>query len=247
MSKNINRYCVYEYYESEDAKNPYYVGEGVTNSRPYGRHRVASTLTNQLKERPHRFSEKLTEIIKSGDLVPKDLLLIKIVKKDLTKMEACLEETKLIERYGRITKLICYPEYSLVNIQPGFDKYMLKLLKKNPDIIGRLNEAYELAIEKDNKTYRIESSDDAYRLLENYSGIDLFGNRIVEEYKEQKERIRKEKKQKKKQKTTVNRRKKLNFHLNHSIEHAKKYPHEEYTNHQIKLIEKLYGLIKKVK
>ena len=243
MSKNINRYCVYEYYESEDAKNPYYVGEGVTDSRPYKRHPVTATLKRKVKEQPHRFSEKVTEIIKSGDLVPKDLLMIKIVKKDLTKMESCLEETKLIKKYGRLTKLIWNEENSLVNVQPGFDENMMEMIRLNPNLISKLNKAYELALEKDNKTYSIQSSLDAQRLLENYGTKEFFEYMVREE----KEQRKKQKKQRKKQKNTVNRRKQLNKHLKYTIEHAKKYPHEKFTKHQIKLIEKLYGLIKKVK
>ena len=238
--KDPNRHCVYEYYESKEAKQPYYVGEGVVYSRPYKKHRVVSSLKEQVRTRPHRFSEKLKEIIRSGDLVPKDESLIKIVKIDLTKMEAHLEETKLIKKYGRITKLFCDEKNSLVNIQPGFDMDLMREIKRHPSIIDDLNEAYELAIKKDDKFYSIESYDDAHRLLHKYGKYNIHRpySRLNGKIQEHLEVI---KPKVKKQKTSAKQRKKLNKNLKDSVEQARKM--KEFTGHQGKLITELWEML----
>jgi len=160
------KYCVYEYYEDENATQPYYVGEGVTNSRPYEHHPPTKGVIERAEKCGNRISSNLKQIIKSGNITPKDKSLIKIVKKNLTKMEALYGESKLIKKYRRLLMpVIPNKNASLLNWDGGFDDDLLRLFQHQPDTVEKLNEAYETALRETKKNYTIRTYRDHERLL----------------------------------------------------------------------------------
>lgn len=224
------RYCVYEYYESAEAikwNRPYYVGQGVTTTRPYQSHRITKTLERKLKDVPHRFSEKLKEVIKSGDITPKDSSLIKVVKKDLTKMEALIEESRLIRYYGRLTSLLPNSDSLLVNCQSGFDKYLMHMVRYQPEYFIKLNEAWENALQS-GKTYKVTTYEESKQLLKEFGSLDE--NKTIKEF---------EKKNQYKNRKSSN--KGLNKKLTETIKLAKKL--KVFTPHHVNLMEELVSII----
>lgn len=129
-----DRVCYLYFQSEEDKKNdrPYYVGEG-HKMRPYqdrGSSESIRVIANKYKE--YFDKSGLNQIIQAESITPSDKSLIKVVKKNLTKIDALIMEAELIKEYGRVG--IDNPHHFKAGFRPAtkYGRGSLKLVKSTP-------------------------------------------------------------------------------------------------------------------